>query len=86
MTELERIERLEESFEKIYHTQELLAIYLPRLMDILQRYWQASSKHRQEHREDFIIVRDFAKYLDIELQEHFKHHSLDKNVPSKDFY
>jgi len=87
MTDLERIEQLEEMCEKMYHTMELLETYIPKLMDILIRYWQASSQHRQSHREDFIIVRDFALEMEKQLQVHFTlHHTLDKNVPSKDFY
>ena len=69
MTDLERITQLEEMCEKMYHTQELLAIYIPKLMDILIRYWQASSQHRQSHKEDFIIVRDFALEMEIMIQK-----------------
>ena len=43
----ERIDRLEKLYEKIYHDYELLSILIPRLTDILGKYWEASGKHRE---------------------------------------
>ena len=66
MSELEpRIDRLEKLWEHDHNTIELLAIYIPRLTDILIKYWIASGRHRKE-------LMDAVKIIDNDLQEHFK--------------
>ena len=71
MTLEERVKALEELWEKDHHTIELLSIYIPRLTDILIRYWGASGKHRKAVLGDIRGIRDA-------LDEHFKTHYLDK--------
>ncbi len=67
----ERIDRLEELYEKVYHDYELLSIYIPKLTDILIRYWGATGKHREAIFGDLRGIRDA-------VDEHFKSHYLDK--------
>jgi len=74
MNELERIERLEDLYEKVYHDYELLSIYIPRLTDILIRYWSASNKHRQSVGNDYHILLDVIKELNKKVH-------LDKRRP-----
>lgn len=67
----ERIDRLEKLYEESYHTIELLSIYIPKLTDILIKYWGASGKHREAIFGDLRGIRDA-------VDEHFKTHYLDK--------
>lgn len=67
----ERIDRLEKLYEKAYHDYELLSIYLPKLTNILIRYWEASGKHRE------VVLGDIRGIRDA-VDEHFKSHYLDK--------
>ena len=71
MTLEDRIKALEELWEHDHHTIELLSIYIPRLTDILIRYWGASGKHREAVLGDIRGIRDA-------IDEHFKSHYLDK--------
>ena len=63
MNDTERIDRLEKSVEKLLKEHELLAIYIPRLTDIINRYWTASGKHRDA------VLNDLRKFQGI-LKEH----------------
>jgi len=67
----DRVKALEELWEHDHHTIELLAIYIPRLTDILVKYWGASGKHREAVLGDIRDIRDA-------INEHFKTHYLDK--------
>jgi len=67
----ERIDKLERLYEGIYHDYELLAIYIPKLTDILIKYWGVSGKHREAVLNDIRTIRDA-------IDEHFKTHYLDK--------
>jgi len=71
----ERIERLERLYEKIHHDYELLGVLIPRLTDILSRYWAASGKHRKSVGNDHATLLDYLKELDQDVQLHFKEHS-----------
>jgi len=78
MTIEERIDRLEELYEKIYHTNELLSIYIPRLTNILIN----ASKQRYTYN-DYLrsVMKVLSGELDAynkELREHFQSHYIDK--------
>lgn len=70
MTNEERLDRLEKLYEKLYHESELLSMYIPRLTDILIRYWNASDRHRGE------VLGDLRNLRDV-LKQHINTH-LDK--------
>ena len=74
----ERIDWLEKEYERLYHTDELLAIYIPQLAEILIRYWSVSGKHQEAVLNDIRSMRDLTKLINQELKEHFKSHYLDK--------
>lgn len=55
-----RIERLEKLYEKTYHSYERLSIYIPKLTDILIRYWSVSNRWREFINSDAKFTRDLA--------------------------
>ncbi len=59
----ERIERLEKLYDKMYHTNELLSIYVPRLADIMQRFWPAFDRWRLALTGDAKYTRALVKDL-----------------------
>ena len=59
----ERVKALEELWEHDHHTIELLSIYIPKLTDILIRYWGASGKHRSAVLGDIRGIRDAQQWL-----------------------
>jgi len=63
----DRIDRLEKLYEKLYHESELLAIYIPRLTDILIEYWVKTGEYRGSIRRDLIKLRDLAKMNDTDI-------------------
>lgn len=67
----ERIDRLEKLYDHLYRETELLTIYIPRLTDILIKYWGASGNHRDAVLGDIRGIRDA-------IDEHFKTHYIDK--------
>ena len=74
MTLEERIERLESLYEKVYHENELLSMYIPRLTNILTKYFGESGKHRYAIMRDFEFTRDVVRMIDTDMQDHFKSH------------
>lgn len=79
----ERLDRLEKEVEKIIHEQELLAIYIPKLCDLIQKRIELTVKYQREMRG---IMKAFNNYLDAltkELLEHFKYHSIRKTKAPK---
>jgi len=54
----DRVKELEELWEHDHHTIELLSIYIPKLTDILIRYWGASGRHRTAVLGDLRGIRD----------------------------
>ena len=79
----ERIARLEKLYEKVYHDYELLSIYIPKLTDILNRYWGASGRHREAVRNDIHVFIEFLKEVDHTLQQYMKHHEAQHITASK---
>jgi len=71
MTDTERIERLEKIVEKLYHESELLSLYIPKLCDILIKYWKESPKYRKEIEVQLRGIKDYAILLDNDVQKHF---------------
>jgi hypothetical protein len=82
METIERIERLERFYEKLFHDYELLAIQIPRLCDILENYLSVSKNYRYELSQEIGGIRDFTRLTDSDMQEHFKSHA-DKKIKSK---
>ncbi len=76
----ERLDRLEKMVELIHHEQELLAIYIPQLSEILIKHFTASGKNRDNIQGIIRGIRSWAQMLDAEMQQHFKSHNsnLDK--------
>lgn len=56
----ERIELLEENYDRVYHELELLNLYIPKLCDILIRYWGASNTHRGEITRDINALKNYT--------------------------
>ena len=79
MNELERIERLEKLYERLYHTYELLAIYIPRMCDFLDKYLSKTREYRYDIAGDINNLRDLVKVTDSDMQEHFRTHR-DKKI------
>lgn len=52
----DRIDRLEKLYEKSYHEMELLSIYIPKLTDILIKYFNTSERHREAVMRDYLNV------------------------------
>ncbi len=71
----QRLRRLEEGYERLYHTNELLAIYLPKLTDILIKHFNASHELRQEIFGDFRSLQSVLSNILDDLQIHYKSHS-----------
>lgn len=71
----ERIERLEKLYEGIYHDYELLAIYIPRLTDILIKYFQTGNSLRYDIFGDFNSLQSVLTNILDDLQIHYKAHS-----------
>ncbi len=74
MNEQERIERLEKLYEGLYQEIELLSIYIPKLTDILIKYFSASGKLRYEIFGDFNSIQSVLKNILDDLQGHYKDH------------
>ena len=81
-TELARkVIRLEKLVEKVLAEDELIGMYMSRLMDILIRYWPAQARNRGEVKTAIDIYRGALEKLEREWQEHYKHHSnIDKKT------
>ena len=72
----ERLDRLEKMFERIYHENELLSLYIPKLMDVLIRYWGKQNEHRGSVRRDLITLHGFLSAIDDDVTGLLKgHHS-----------
>ena len=82
MTLEERIERLEHLYEKVYHDYELLAILIPRLTEVLIKYFSEDKSHRYSIMRDLKLGRDWTRLIDTDLQGHFKAHSGKKRYIS----
>lgn len=82
----ERIDRLEKLYEKIYHDYELLSILIPRLTDILGKYWEASGKHRENTIAQIRGIQSFTGLVDKDIQQHFKNHSTDTLKKKESYY
>ena len=84
-TELARkIVRLEKLVEKVLAEDELISMYMSRLLDILNRYWQKSGEYRSEIKTKVDIFRGALENLEKEWQEHYKHHSYTDKKTNKD--
>ena len=75
----ERLEWLEEHHEKLYHTYELLAIHVPRMCDILDKYFSVSGQYRYELSQELNGIRDFIRLVDKDMQQHYKSHVDKRN-------
>ena len=82
----ERLDFLEDEYNKLYHTDELLAIYIPKMCDFLDKYLVKSREYRYDVSKDYSNIRDLLHILDSEIQTHFKSHSLDKKKKSYNTY
>uniref|UniRef100_A0A6M3IHA8 Uncharacterized protein n=1 Tax=viral metagenome TaxID=1070528 RepID=A0A6M3IHA8_9ZZZZ len=60
MNEVERIERLEKLYEKMYHQNEKLSVYLPQLLDTLIKHWSKGYEYRESIKSDLVRLRDFS--------------------------
>lgn len=70
MIDTERIERLEKMVEKLYHESELLSLYIPKLCEIMEKYFKTSYKYREEKEAQLRGVRDFLLFLNNGLNNH----------------
>jgi len=70
MTNEERLDRLERLYEQVYHDYELLAIYIPRLTDIMIRYWSTSNKHRTGVKDDLLALKGELINTRTKIVEH----------------
>ena len=75
MTLEERIERLEKLYEKVYHDYELLAILIPRLTEILIKYFGENKDHRYSIMRDLKLGRDWTRLMEKDLRGHLKNPS-----------
>ena len=85
MTIEERIDRLEKLWEKDHHELELIEIYLPKIVDWLPIYLNASAKHRVAVLRDLKNMSDAILKLDDNQQEHFKVHTDKKKKITEPF-
>ena len=77
----QRLEWLEKQHERLYHTHELLSIHIPRMCDILDKYFSVSGQYRYELKQELDGIRDFVRLVDKDFQRHYKAHNkgiLDK--------
>jgi len=74
----QRLEWLEKQHERLYHTQELLSIHVPRMCDILDKYFSVSGQYRYELKQELNGIRDFVRLVDKDMQLHYKSHSVRK--------
>jgi len=70
MTDTERIERLEKMVEKLYHESELLSLYIPKLCDIMVKYFNTSYKYRGEKEAQLRGFKDYLLYVNEGLNKH----------------
>jgi len=68
MTELERIERLEKLYERLYHEFEIIEINTARLAEILLRYFPKSAQYRKELETKIFNYRGLLKIHEDDLQ------------------
>lgn len=71
----QRVRRLEEGYERLYHTNELLSIYIPRLTDILIKYFKTDENLRYDIFGDFKSLQSVLSNILEDLQIHYKAHS-----------
>ena len=82
----DRVTRLEKLVEKVLVEDELIGMYMNRLLDILGRYWPAQAQYRNEIKTKVDIFRGAFENLEKEWQEHYKHHSYTDKKTNKDTY
>ena len=74
----ERVEFLEKEYNRLYHTDEMLSILVPRLADTIAKYLKLTHQYHNEVLRDLKNFRSYIELLDEDLREHFKSHYLDK--------
>ena len=83
----ERLDRLEKMFERIYHENELLSIYIPKLMDVFIRYWGKENEHRESIRRDLVTLHGFSATTDddvTDLKKGYHSHSDKKRTSQQE--
>ncbi len=70
----QRLKRLEEGYERLYHTNELLTIYIPKLTAILIKYFKTSENLRYDIFGDFKSLQSVLTNILDDLQVHYKEH------------
>ena len=66
----EKVERLEDLVERLYHTVESYNEYMPKLTDVLIKYFPAMSNYRKEMEVMMMIHRGFLERVERQIQEH----------------
>ena len=66
---------LEDRVERLEHTTELLAMYIPRLTENLQKHYSLSNRLREEIFGDFRTLQSVLSNILDDLQVHYKSHS-----------
>ena len=64
----ERVNRLEELYEHLYHTDEMLSILIPRLTDIVAKYFKFSHQYHNDVLNDLKNFGSYIKLLDDDLR------------------
>lgn len=71
----DRVGRLEKLAERLYHEVELYNTYIPRITDVLIRYFPTMDNYRKEINIMMMIHKGFLENIENELQDHFEFHS-----------
>ncbi len=78
-----RVEFLEKEYERLYHTDELLAILIPRLTKIINKWWDTSFRWVDDVHGDLRGLKSFLESMDKDIKEHYKSHYLDKKTKGR---
>ena len=86
MEAIERIERLEKRYEKLYHEVELMATIMGKLGAWMESYLKASGNYRGAIVRDLKNLQNFLLIMDDDQQAHFKGHiSKSRGVGGKKY-
>lgn len=76
-----RVDKLEKLVNRMYHEHELLAIYIPRLSELLIKHFTVSGENRKDFYGAIRGTKSFLKILDKDMQIHYKSHLDKKRTP-----
>ncbi len=74
----ERLQRLEELYDPMYHKMDMLERYIPKLISFLTKYMRAITIFGSATEDRVNLLARLSHLTDQELREHFKSHFVDK--------